>query len=137
MNKDTFRCIARLQALGISEDDAWSLRRIAMTLHRWHEMECGDSNDFASTCLERCETTGKPYMVFRPHSNNKVSRYLVPDREAGAQKRLAKIMLRYAFLAPYIQGDPRGAALFILKPGDVPVGGAIDSYYSRGVAVYQ
>ena len=28
----------------LSDDDAQALRRISMTLHRWHELECGDSN---------------------------------------------------------------------------------------------
>ena len=34
------------------------------------------------------------------------------------------------------QGDPRGCALYILRPGDVPAGEAADAYYSRGLAVY-
>lgn len=36
----------------------------------------------------------------------------------------------------YIQGDPRGAALYILRLGDVPAGKDADAYYSRGVCVY-
>jgi hypothetical protein len=32
---------------------------------------------------------------------------------------------------------PRGAALYILKPGDVPEGEDVSAWYSRGVAVYQ
>ena len=39
-------CINALQAAGISYDDAVSLRRISMTLHRWHELECGDGNNY-------------------------------------------------------------------------------------------
>lgn len=40
-------------------------------------------------------------------------------------------------LSAYVQGDPRGAALYILRPGDVPEGENAESYYSRGVAVYR
>ena len=32
--------------------------------------------------------------------------------------------------------DPRGAALYLLRPGDVPVGQDASAYYSRGVVVY-
>ena len=47
MNKDTFEMISRLERSGISREDAFTLRRISMTLHRWHELECGDGNDYA------------------------------------------------------------------------------------------
>src|SRR5512141_685884 len=39
-----YDCIAALQRAGISEDDARALRRIAMTLNRWFEMECGSDH---------------------------------------------------------------------------------------------
>lgn len=64
-------------------------------------------------------------------------RYYIPDRESGARRRLAKIMARYPSLSAYIQGDPRGAALCILRPGDVPEGKDADAYYSHGIAVYK
>lgn len=122
-------CIKRLEMTGIAYDDATALRRIAMTLHRWHELECGDD----SGSVERDETTGKTYW------RNSMSGKRCPcaDRETGARKRLANIMLRYPALQAYIQGDPRGAALYILRPGDVPEGSDVDGYYSRGIAVYK
>ena len=122
-------CIPPLVRAGIALDDALALRRVAMTLHRWHEMECGDDRG----AIERDETTGRPY--WRNAFTGK--RYATLDRESGAQKRLARIMTRYPDLRAYIQGDPRGAALYILRPGDVPEGESADSYYSRGLAVYK
>lgn len=137
MTSTTRECIGRLTALGISYDDATALRRIAMTLHRWNELECGTDRG----AIERDEVTGKPYWYSQsltpgngPHTQR---RYAVADRERGAQKRLAAIMARYPHLSAYEQGDPRGAALYILKPGDVPAGERAESYYSRGVAVYK
>jgi hypothetical protein len=62
--------------------------------------------------------------------------YPVRDMEKGALKRLAAIMARYPTLGHYVQGDPRGAALYILRPGDVPQGQQADAYYSRGICVY-
>lgn len=122
-------CIEPLTRAGISWDDAHALRRIAMTLHRWHELECGTENG----AVERDETTGKTYWL----NSYSGKRFACADRETGAHKRLAAIMARYPALRAYIQGDPRGASLYVLRPGDVPEGAEVDSYYSRGLAVYQ
>lgn len=43
----------RLLEAGISDGGARQLRRISMTLHRWHELECGDGNDHASWSIAR------------------------------------------------------------------------------------
>jgi hypothetical protein len=137
MNKDTTNMLARLERLGITPDDALALRRISMTLHRWYELECGTGDG----CIERDEATGVPYWY------NANSRYLgandrraysrIPDRERGALKRLAAIMARYPGLSYHVQTDPRGCALYLLRPGDVPEGEDPDAYYSRGVPVYK
>lgn len=125
-------CLPRLTTLGISYADACALRRIAMTLHRRHELECGIGNG----CVERDETTSKTYWL----NSMSGKRYPIADRETGAHKRLAKIMAPYRQtlgLDCYVQGDPRGCALYILRPGDVPTGQDPSSYYSRGITVYQ
>lgn len=123
-------CIPPLVRAGISYDDAMTLRRIAMTLHRWSELECG-SEDGA---IERDEKTGVPYWC---NSMTGKRSHRVPDRETAARKRLAKLMSNYPTLAYYLQGDPRGASVYILRPGDVPEGQRAESYYSRGLAVYR
>lgn len=128
--------LSTLERAGISQEDAFALRRISMTLHRWHELECGDGNDYASWGIERDEDTGKPYMVTHPHAG-KSRKSAIADRERGALKRLDSIMKRYPALTSYVQGDPRGAALYILRPDDVPIGNSIESCYSRGLAVYK
>lgn len=130
-------CVVRLVQAGISEPDAYALRRIAMTLHRWHELECGDSGLLSSWAIERRESDGKSVMAFYPHDARPRHEREIPDREAGAKKRLGMIMAKYPSLSAYIQGDPRGAALCILHPGDVPAGEDVDAYYSRGIAVYK
>lgn len=138
MNRDTYDMIARLERLGIGREDCFALRRISMTLHRWHELECG--NDYGAIERDGNEPDSKPYMRRAYWLNGKSveQKWAIPDRETGARKRLAAIMERYKDkgLIAYVQGDPRGAALYILKPGDVPEGAGVDSYYSRGVAVY-
>ena len=130
-----------LHNAGISSEDAQALRRISRTLQRWFELECGDSNRYFSWWIERDgdEPDSKPYMVRHNNlapSGTKPSRLPVADRETGARKRLAKIMARYPSLRSYVQTDPRGAALYILRPGDVPEGGDPSAYYTRGLCVY-
>lgn len=141
MKKDTWHMIERLKAAGISESDALALRRISMTLHRWHELECGDGNDYASWGIERDETTGKPYLVTHPHTG-KSRRSLIHDREKGALKRLSEIVSRYPDFIPYVQGDPRGAALYMVPKSVLRRQGFngsrdIESCYSDGIAVYK
>lgn len=135
-------CISALQTAGISYQDARALRRISMTLHRWHELECGDGNTHGSWAIERADNgDGPPYLVHHHYGhsnfNDYVTRDRIPDRENGALKRLAQIMSRYPTLGSYVQTDPRGASLYILRPGDVPKGENAESYYNRGVAVYK
>jgi hypothetical protein len=142
-------CIYHLTQNGIALDDAVALRRIAMTLHRWHELECGDSNQWNSFSLVRgkrlpkdetgkrgfeYDDNGKPYLEIH-HNSGGTSYAIQPDRERGAKKRLAKIMARYPGFDAYIQGDPRGASLYILNRSTTPQ--PYDQFYSRGIAVYK
>lgn len=125
-----------LMSLGFTRDEANKLRRISNTLRRWHELECGIDGG----CVERDETTGKTF--WRSEYSGKLSP--IADRETGARKRLAKIIearnirseTRTSYVTEYIQTDPRGAALYILRPGDVPEGKEPEAYYSRGICVY-
>ena len=128
MNKQTHEMLSRLENAGISQSDAFALRRISMTLHRWHELECGNDTG----CIERDDATGKAYWL----NANSGRRYAIRDMEKGAIKRLSSIMARYPAMSSYIQGDPRGASLYILRAGDIPEGCQVDAYYNRGIAVY-
>lgn len=131
--------IARLVQLGISYQDAEALRRIANTLRNWFEMECGTERGRATVSIERDENE-KPFqrVQYMGTGNQWVDRkYPIADRESGARNRLTALMQRYGALVSYIQGDCRGASLYILRRGvDVQPGEDIDSVYSRGVAVY-
>ena len=135
-----------LLSLGFTQDEAEALRRISMTLRRWYERECGDGTG----CIERDETTDKP--VWRHAYSGHATP--IPDREAGARRRLEAIVKvrnrrvrverstgdvlgpATSNLSTYLQTDPRGAALYILRPGDVPDGYDVASYYTRGICVY-
>lgn len=129
-----------LRALGFTRDEAESLRRISIRLRSWHERECGIDGG----CIERDENG-------RAMWHNSHSGRLTPirDMETGARKRLDAIITARntrtaeapwvacgGMMSAYIQTDPRGCALYILRPGDVPAGADVDSCYSRGIAVY-
>ncbi len=141
-----------LHALGFTRDETEALRRISMTLHRWHELECGNGNEYGSWAIERDDKgDGPPFMVHHHYRHDQgkdsTSRTRIPDRETGARKRLATIVdkcnkARHSCAKPqeglrfYVQGDPRGAALYILRPGDVPEGQDAGGYYTCGICVY-
>jgi hypothetical protein len=136
-----------LEALGFENHEIAALRRIEMTLHRWHELECG--TDAGS--IQRDETTGKPFSHrsgFMGYGGKWIEPkpYAIPDREKGAEKRLAAIVKarneRQTTLDDshpckvfaYVQGDPRGCALYLItraQLGDNDIG----SVYNRGVAI--
>lgn len=121
-SKQKWEQIERAKRCGLTETDAMALRRIALTLHRWFEQECGD--DYG--CIERDETTNKPYWL----SSRTMRRSPIADRETGAMKRLAKLMEKYPNLTAYVQTDPRGGTIYLCKPED-----ATDSTYNRGVLI--
>lgn len=142
-----------LSALGFNEEESAALRRISNTLQRWYELECGSD----SGCIERDDATGKPYWISYTRrylgANDPRMRSPVEDREAGALRRLSKIMRdvndrRFVGdaastldshcddLTTYIQSDPRGAALYIIRPGDIPAGCSVESCYTRGICVF-
>jgi len=128
------RLISNLEARGFSFEEANQLRRIEMTLQRWSEKECGDSDNYKSWGIERDEETEKPFMVIHPHDSNNTRRYAIADREKGALRRLAKIMEKHPEYVSYHQGDPRGCALYIVAKSDLN-GHDINSVYTRGLAV--
>jgi hypothetical protein len=151
-------CIDRPHGMGIDREDCWASSRIAMTPRRWHELERGDGNDHGSWTVARGkkparygqhagghgahnqfvhDDNGKPFLEYHSNSSNYATYSAIPDRERGARKRLKAIMARYPGFTAYAQGDPRGAAPYVLKPGDIPAGSEIDSRYNRGVAVYK
>lgn len=120
---------AQQRGIVLSWNDANLLRRAQLTLHRWAELECGDSNNYASFGLERDEETGIPYRTIYSHTSNKVQRYRVPDREKGALARVAALC-KARGLHYYHQGDPRGCALYIdVQPFE-------SNNYTRGLACY-
>lgn len=125
---DTYALMHQFGARGISLsfDEVNTLRRAQITLHRWAEMECGDSSDYSSWAIERDEQTSVPYVCIYPHQG-KSYRRRIADKEAGALRRVRHICA-YHKLDFFHQTDPRGCALYV---SNEPL---TDGNYNRGVA---
>ena len=102
------------------------LRRAQMTLHRWAEEECNGTIQ-----RDGVNGDGKPMRVFdmpmRHGGQWKQTTMYIPDREAGALRRVAEVC-KAAGLHYYHQTDPRGCALYVSTE---PL---TDQNYSRGIA---
>lgn len=159
--KERQQAIDRAMSCGLSYADAVAVRRCALTLHRWYELECGDSNESCSWAIVRGKAAkrefyrdpvtqapvwrtvsefvhdekGIPYLERHYHNENKAHHSRIPDRERGAIKRLDTIIAQYPALRYYLQPDPRGGTLYLIRPGDIPEGSKVEECYSRGVFI--
>ena len=119
----------RMANLGFDGDETDQLVRIERTLHRWAEAECNGEIE-----REGENADGRPFRSFAATGGKHLA-YPIADREAGAMRRLNRLMAQHPAWIAYQQGDPRGCALYLVdraKLGDHP----IDGYYSSiGVAV--
>lgn len=117
--------IQALTRLGVSPSDTAQLLRDSALMRTWHEHECNGA------LQEDGEDSGKWYW-HSPYDGKRLCR--AANRYEPAKLRATRIAHCYGLTA-YIQGDPRGCALYLLRKGDVPVGEDPESYYSRGIAV--
>ena len=115
-----------LLARGFDDREINGLLRAEKTLHRWAEHECngtiqrdGDNGD------------GRPYWY---NTNTGAKLGPTADREAGALKRATAIARAHG-CDIYHQGDPRGCALYIIRPGDIQDGHNVGSCYTNGLAI--
>lgn len=124
---ETYELMARFSARGINLgfDEVNTLRRAEITLQRWSEQECGDSNERFSWAIERDEQTGIPYRCIYPHTGAS-RRYRIADKERGALRRV-KAICDFHRLHFYHQTDPRGCSLYVSND---PL---TDSAYTNGV----
>lgn len=106
MNGEQIHVIDQCLSAGISFADTLKLRRIAATLRRWYELECGTEHG----CIQRDDNDGIPYWV---DATTGQRTHRVPDRETGALKRLEAIMAGYPDVHYILQSDPRGPALYL------------------------
>jgi hypothetical protein len=121
--------------LGFSLAEVPTLLSVERGLRRWHGLECGSGDSLISVSVERDEA-GKPFrrVQYATHAGWVDQRTPCRDMEKANLRRLSRLMEGKPVRA-YVQGDPRGCALYILRPGDVPEGGDVNAYYYRGIPV--
>ena len=104
----------------LSFEDARTLRKAELTLHRWSEKKCGWSTQGkygGSFALVRDEDgDNKPYIEIHPNDSLKTTWVPIADLEAGALRRVAKVCERNG-LEFFHQEDPRGCSLYVSKAG--------------------
>jgi hypothetical protein len=128
-----------MSRVGFSTSETETLLKAERALQRWHELECGtDSGCGGTVSVERDEESGKPFrrVQFMAQGGKWFDhRQPCRDMEKAAHKRISSVLQGKSGLSAYIQGDPRGCALYILRDGDVPEGKEPCQYYNRGIAV--
>ena len=102
------------------------LIRLSRRLRRWHERLCGDSYGV----VEEEEDGRCFFLTYEGH------RYRVRNMGRAAERRVAEIMAKFPELVYYIQGDPRGPALYILNKEDVDPALPLASQYLKGEPIY-
>jgi hypothetical protein len=124
----TLRLAQRLAHFKLSPDDIAKLLRIEKKLRRWHELQCGVEAGHVEEVGG--EGSGKWEFVNR-HGNRS------PIRDPGKQadKALNVFTAENPDLFFYVQTDPRGCALYLLKKSDAQSGEKLGSVYCRGVAI--
>ena len=124
------KIVRALESRGIyaSVDQARTLRRAELTLHRWAEEECNGT-------IQRPDEgpdVGKAFRVggfpdLRTQRYHRPPWFPIPDREAGALRRVAKVCAELGIFY-FRQGDPRGCQLYVdVEP--LP-----DHNYTRGIS---
>lgn len=101
-----------LMVMGFTPAEAETLRRAAVTMHRWHEQECGDGNSWASWAIEWDDETGIPYRCTYPHQGPS-RRERIADRYTPARERAEAIAKAHG-MSVRVQSDPRGLPLYLV-----------------------
>ena len=118
------RLLRDLGAVGFSPAEVDTLLRCSRVLSTWAEDECNGA-------IQRDAESDIPYW-YNTNTGLRIGR--TADRERGALNRAAAICARHG-CTHYHQTDPRGCALYVIRPGDLPVGRDVESCYTNGVAV--
>ena len=124
------RLYANCTAAGLEIHETTALMAAERALSAWAVRECNGE-------IQRDEETGKPYRRNPDRDTSNTPREYIRDGEAAAMRKAtaAAANVIAAGCVLYRQGDPRGCALHLVRPSDIPEGGAVNQYYRRGIAL--
>jgi hypothetical protein len=127
----------RMTNLGFSHAETEALLKAERALTRFAELECGTSDANRSVHVFRDEETGKPFYRVEYRVGNEWKERVQPkrDTEKAALAKVEAIMSGKTGFRAYHQTDPRGCALYIIRPGDIEAGENVHALYNRGIAL--
>lgn len=104
--------VAGLTGFGLSVPEILTICRCARTLNRWFEAE-------AVGRIQYDNDDGRPYLHFTDgqRAGERASPHPIPDRRAGALRRVRLVLRAYPHLSCDICTDPRGAPLTVRRVG--------------------
>ena len=106
----------------IEKNDLNRLKELSIKLRRWHERLCGDNYGVVWE-----NSNGKCYYV-----SYSGGRRCINNLGKKLKSEIIKIMSKYEHLVFYIQGDPRGPALYLIHKNEVDSTLPLASQYYKG-----
>jgi hypothetical protein len=121
---------------GFTHDETTALLRAERALRKWGELKCGTGDKNRSISVFRDES-GKPFYRVQFYAGGQWRETVQPkrDTEKAAWNKVQSIMASKPGFSAYHQTDPRGCALYVIRPGDIEAGGNVRALYNRGIAL--
>jgi hypothetical protein len=134
--QQTARFFDLMSENGFTYDEAKSLLKCERALRKWGELECGTGDRNRSVHVFRDES-GKPFYRVQFYAGGQWRESVQPkrDTEKAALAKVEAIMAGKTGFRAHHQTDPRGCALYIIRPGDIEAGGNVRALYNRGIAL--
>ena len=135
-NQQTARFFNLMSENGFTHDETSALLKAERALRKWGELECGTGDGNRSVHIFRDES-GKPFYSVQFYAGGQWRERIQPrrDTEKAALAKVDAIMARKTGFRTYHQTDPRGCALYIIRPGDIEAGENVHALYNRGIAL--
>jgi hypothetical protein len=124
--------LAALGPYGMTVEYLAQCARLEKALRKWGELECGTAHGGVEY-EDVDDGELKPYCTFYHPTTGARSKF--KNQWPVLMRRLERLRTDMPSITFYVQGDPRGASLYALRPGDVPAGEEASSWYTRGICL--
>jgi len=134
--QQTARFFTLMTENGFTYDETTALLKAERALRKWGELACGTGVGNRSVHVFRDES-GKPFYRVQYFHAGKWRESIQPkrDTEKLALAKVDAIMANKPGFRAYHQTDPRGCALYVMRPGDIEPGENVHALYNRGIAL--
>jgi len=134
--QQTARFFDLMSENGFTYDDTTALLKAERALRKWGELTCGTGDGNRSVHISRDES-GRPFYRVQFYAGGQWRERIKPrrDTEKAALAKVDAIMAKKLGFRAYHQTDPRGCALYVIRPSDIEPGENVRALYSRGIAI--